>query len=62
MRPADYPSELKAAFRRMRGPQKAPTKQLVTIRLDRDVVDHFRGTGRGWQGRVNDALRKVAKL
>lgn len=62
MRPADYPPELKSALRRMRGPQKAPTKQIVTIRLDRDVVDHFRGTGRGWQSRVNDALRKVAKL
>lgn len=42
-----------------RGPQKAPTKQQVTLRLDRDVVERFRSTGPGWQGRINDALRKA---
>jgi uncharacterized protein (DUF4415 family) len=26
------------------------------------VLDHFRATGRGWQARINDALRKAAKL
>ena len=48
--------------RRMRGPQKSPTKQLVTLRLDPDVIDHFRNSGPRWQGRVNAALRKVAGL
>jgi uncharacterized protein (DUF4415 family) len=42
-----------------RGPQKTPTKQQVTLRLDRDVIERFRSTGRGWQGRVNEALRKA---
>jgi uncharacterized protein (DUF4415 family) len=42
-----------------RGPQKAPTKQQVTLRLDRDVVERFRATGAGWQGRINEALRKA---
>lgn len=42
-----------------RGPQKAPTKQQVTLRLDRDVIDRFRSTGPGWQRRINDALRKA---
>ena len=42
-----------------RGPQKTPTKQLVTLRLDRDVLDRFRATGRGWQSRINEALRKA---
>jgi uncharacterized protein (DUF4415 family) len=42
-----------------RGPQKAPTKQQVTLRLDRDVVERFRATGEGWQSRINDALRKA---
>jgi uncharacterized protein (DUF4415 family) len=54
--------EIVAAYRRRRGPQKAPTKQLVSIRLDRDVVAHFRKRGPGWQQRVNEALRKVARL
>ena len=42
-----------------RGPQKTPTKQQVTLRLDRDVLDRFRSTGRGWQSRINDALKKA---
>ncbi|HEX3484465.1 MAG TPA: BrnA antitoxin family protein [Micropepsaceae bacterium] len=42
-----------------RGVQKRPTKQQVTLRLDRDVLDRFRATGDGWQSRINDALRKA---
>jgi uncharacterized protein (DUF4415 family) len=42
-----------------RGPQKSPTKQQVTLRLDRDVVERFRATGEGWQSRINAALRKA---
>ncbi len=42
-----------------RGPQKTPTKQQVTLRLDRDVIQRFRSTGVGWQRRINDALRKA---
>ena len=41
-----------------RGPQKAPTKQQVTLRLDRDVLQRFRATGAGWQSRINEALKK----
>ena len=49
--------ELAASIRRARGPQKAPTKVPVTMRLDQDVLAAFRNTGAGWQGRMNDALR-----
>lgn len=45
-----------------RGPQKAPTKKLVSLRLDPEVVDHFRATGQGWQSRMNDVLRNAAGL
>ena len=63
MRPAiEAAPEIVAAYRRRRGPQKAPTKQLVSLRLDRDVVAHFRKRGAGWQQRVNEALRKAARL
>ena len=48
--------------RRMRGPQKSPTKQLITLRLDPEVLAHFRASGPRWQARVNAALRKVAGL
>ncbi len=42
-----------------RGPQKAPTKVQTTIRLDRNVIEHFRADGPGWQSRLNEALRAV---
>jgi uncharacterized protein (DUF4415 family) len=48
------------AFERMRGargPQKSPVKERVGMRLDADIVRHFRDTGPGWQSRVNDVLR-----
>ena len=42
--------------RRGRGPQKAPTKQLVSLRVDQDVLEAYRSTGKGWQGRMNQTL------
>jgi uncharacterized protein (DUF4415 family) len=45
-----------------RGPQKAPTKVAVSIRLSPDVLSHFKAKGPGWQSRIDEALRKVAKL
>ena len=42
-----------------RGPQKAPTKVLTTIRLDADVIAFFRAQGSGYQSRINEALRRV---
>jgi len=45
----------------VRGPQKAPTKELISIRLAREVVESFRATGDGWQGRVDHALKEWLK-
>ena len=42
--------------RRGRPPLDAP-KRLVSLRLDQDVIDRFRATGRGWQSRINAVLR-----
>jgi uncharacterized protein (DUF4415 family) len=43
---------------------KAPSlpnaKELVSLRIDRDVLDHFQEDGPGWQDRINQALRKAA--
>ena len=47
--------------RRGRGPQRTPTKKLVSLRLDPDVVIAYRNTGRGWQGRINAVLRKTVR-
>ena len=38
---------------------EAPKKQ-VTLRLDADVIDRFRATGKGWQSRINETLRKAS--
>lgn len=42
----------------VRGPQKAPTKDRINIRLSHDVVEHFRATGPGWQTRIDQALQE----
>lgn len=47
--------------RRGRPPLERP-KRPVKLRLDPEVIDHFREDGPGWQTRMNDALRKAAKL
>jgi uncharacterized protein (DUF4415 family) len=54
--------ELAAAFRRGRGPNKAPTKKLVSLRLSPDVLEHYKAKGAGWQTRIDETLRKAAKL
>ena len=46
-------------FKRGRGPQKAPTKVLTTVRLDADVLAFFKAQGSGYQTRINDELRKI---
>jgi len=43
-------------------PKSAAPKEAVSLRLDPDLLEHFRATGRGWQSRINAALRKLAKL
>ncbi|MGC6484953.1 MAG: BrnA antitoxin family protein [Candidatus Puniceispirillales bacterium] len=34
-------------------------KERITIRLDKDIVEDYRATGKGWQSRLNADLRKV---
>ncbi len=62
---ADFP-ELAAMFpngAKPRGRPKGSTtsdKSLVSLRIDKDVLERFRATGPGWQSRMNAALRKAA--
>jgi uncharacterized protein (DUF4415 family) len=35
-------------------------KELVSLRIDQDVLEHFQEAGPGWQDRINDVLRKAA--
>jgi uncharacterized protein (DUF4415 family) len=65
MRPAAevLPPELLAILPKrlpgQRGAQKAPVKRQVTLRLDENIVAHFKAGGRGWQTRINAALKRI---
>lgn len=43
-----------------RKPSLPGVKELVSLRIDKDVLEHFQEDGPGWQERINDALRKAA--
>jgi uncharacterized protein (DUF4415 family) len=63
-RPAQegMPADFVAAVRNRGGrPKSAAPKVAVSIRLDQDVVEHFKATGSGWQSRINAALAKDIK-
>lgn len=59
LRGDDIPPEIRAAFPKTRGRPAGSAKQLVSLRIDRDVLDSFRASGPGWQSRINEALRKA---
>jgi len=46
-----------ASEARKRGPQKAPRKVPISIRLSPDVAEGLRATGEGWQSRADEVLR-----
>lgn len=56
------PPHIMAAFPRTRGPQLAATKVPMSIRLSPEVIAYFKAGGPGWQGRIDDALRKVVGI
>ncbi len=51
----------KVERRGKRGPQKTPTKKLVSLRLSPEVVEHFKAGGRGWQTRIDRTLKKAIR-
>ena len=71
-RPSDPRLAAEAAFKAAttKPPEPIPAqppslpnaKEQVSLRIDRDVLDHFQAEGAGWQDRINQALRKAAGL
>ena len=47
-----------AKTERVRGHLYRPLKQIVTARLDRDVLEWLKSHGRGYQSRMNAILRR----
>lgn len=52
---------VEAYLKRRRGPGRAPHKVPTTIRFDPDVLAALKATGKGWQTRVNEAMREWVK-
>ena len=66
-RPTDPRTAAEKAFKAAttKPPPPKPTappgvKEMVSLRIDRDVLDFFQEGGPGWQDRINAALRKAA--
>jgi len=58
---ADLIRRGKVVRRGKRGPQKSPTKKLVSLRLSPEVIDHFKSSGPGWQTRIDHTLSELIK-
>jgi uncharacterized protein (DUF4415 family) len=65
----DARSEAEAAFKKATAKVAEATskqaalpsvKELVSLRIDQDVLEYFQQGGPGWQERINAALRKAA--
>jgi uncharacterized protein (DUF4415 family) len=41
-------------------PSLPNVKELVSLRIDQDVLEYFQESGPGWQERINEALRRAA--
>ena len=55
--------DLAASIARSRGrPNAESPKKQVTLRLDADLIDRYKASGKGWQSRINEDLRKVSGL
>lgn len=69
-RPTNPRAAAEAAFKAATQPARVKeersatphAKELVSLRIDRDVLEHFQDEGPGWQERINEALRKAADL
>jgi uncharacterized protein (DUF4415 family) len=54
--------ELAASIRRGRGPNKAPTEKLMSLRLSGQVIEKYKAGGPGWQSRIDQDLRRINKI
>jgi uncharacterized protein (DUF4415 family) len=57
-----FPDLVASSERRKRGQRglrKKPRKATVSLRIDQEVLAVYKAYGRGWQSRMNDALRRA---
>ncbi|AHF85901.1 hypothetical protein RLEG3_30585 [Rhizobium leguminosarum bv. trifolii WSM1689] len=58
----DVAKKMETAIAARGRPKLDNPKQPLNIRLDADIIQFYKATGKGWQSRMNDALRKAAGL
>jgi uncharacterized protein (DUF4415 family) len=57
---AEVLPDLYASIQRARGrPVTGKARQVVSLRLDPEVISKFKATGPGWQARINEILKKA---
>lgn len=69
-RPTDPRKTAEALFKKAPPQPVAPAgraaapgaRELVSLRIDSAVLEHFQAQGPGWQDRINEALRQTAGL
>ena len=69
-RPLGVRDTAEAVFKPLaKAPEPVPTtvaipgaRELVSLRLDQDVLAYFQEAGAGWQERINEALRRASGL
>ena len=54
--------DLAASIRKGRGPNKAPKKKLVSLRLSGQVLEAYKAKGPGWQSRIDKDLCRINKI
>ncbi len=52
---------MEAARRKPGRPRIANPKEQVTLRLSPEVLAHFRASGKGWQTRIDEALKQAIR-
>jgi uncharacterized protein (DUF4415 family) len=51
-----------ATLRRGRGPQVKPKKVAISIRINPEIIKHFKASGAGWQARMEKVLMKASGI
>ena len=61
--PEIFPADVAEALLKKRGRPKAERPKIqFTALFDADIVEHFRKTGKGWQVRMEEVLRKAIAM
>lgn len=61
--PEIFPADVAETLLKKRGrPKSERPKIQFTARFDADIVEHFRRTGKGWQIKMEDVLRKAIAM